>query len=104
MQKVDADEDSGQSLDVSMCVQLRYVVRAYANNTKFSRAAHPIGTIENFNTFDGRRSKIVRNSFRLPFVVRLAKILQSITLFLVIFDPRSSIFKCVFYCHLSGVG
>ena len=77
MQKVDADEDSGQSLDLYEHVSTTYVrsnkvVRAYAIKTKFSRAAHPIGTIENVNTFDERRSKIVRNSFRLPFDARLA--------------------------------
>ena len=52
--------------------------------------------IENVNTIDERRSKIVRTEFS------IAK-WQSKILFLAIFDSRSSIVKSVFDCRLPGV-
>ena len=53
--------------------------------------------IENVNTIDKRRSKLVSNRV---FDCHLS---HSKTMFLVIFDPRSSIAKSVFDCRLSGV-
>ena len=50
--------------------------------------------IENVNTVDKRRSKIVKTEFSKW---------QSKTLLIAIFDPRSSIVKSVFDCCLPGV-
>ena len=64
---------------------------------------HLIGAIENINTIDDFRPKIVRiivfyyhhSSNRRHFAIK--------TLFLASFDPRSSMVKSVFDCSLSGV-
>ena len=51
--------------------------------------------------------KLFETEFLIVFVARLARATgdkwQSKTRFLAIFDPRSSIVKSIFYCHLPGV-
>ena len=75
----------------------------HCNIVKHTTKPHLIGAIENINTIDDYRPKIVRiivfyhhhSSNRRHFVIK--------TLFLASFDPRSSMVKSVVDCSLSGV-
>ena len=76
----------------------------HCNIVKHTTKPHLIGAIENINTIDDYRPKIVRiivffyyhhSSNRRHFAIK--------TLFLASFDPRSSMVKSVFDCSLSGV-
>ena len=54
------------------------------------------------NTPDRRQSKTLVE-FSIVICRQVGDIWQAKTLYLAIFDPRSSIVKSVFDCHLSGV-
>ena len=60
--------------------------------------------IENINTIDECRSKIVRNKeFSIAICRPYDDIRQLKTLFQEIFNPVLSIVKSIFHCRLSGV-
>ena len=72
----------------------------HCNIVKHTTKPHLIGAIENINTIDDYRPKIVffyyhHSLNRRHFAIK--------TLFLASFDPRSSMVKSVFDCSLSGV-
>ena len=74
----------------------------HCNIVKHTTKPHLIGAIENINTIDDYRPKIVRIIvFFITITHRTGDTLQS--LFLASFDPRSSMVKSVFDCSLSGV-
>ena len=85
--------------------QKHFNKNVHCNIVKHATKPHLIGAIENINTIDDYRPKIVRiigvffyyhhSSNRRHFAIK--------TLFLVSFDPRSSMVKSVFDCSLSGV-
>ena len=82
--------------------QKHFQKNVHCNIVKHTTKPHLIGAIENINTIDDYRSKIVRIIvfFLLPSLIEQATIK---TLFLASFDPRSSMVKSVFDCSLSGV-
>ena len=62
-----------------------------------------VAAIENANTIEERRSEINRNSVSIAICRPTGDKWQSKTLFLSIFDPRSSIVDDVFDCRPPGV-
>ena len=84
--------------------QKHFQKNVQCNNVKHTTKPHLIGAIENINTIDDYRPKIVRiigffyyhhSSNRRHFAIKI--------LFLASFDPRSSMVNSVFDCSLSGV-
>ena len=84
--------------------QKHFQKNVHCNIVKHTTKPHLIGAIENMNTIDDYRPKIVRiigffnyhhSSNRRHFAIKI--------LFLASFDPSSSMVKSVFDCSLSGV-
>ena len=84
--------------------QKHFQKNVHCNIVKHTTKPHIIGAIENINTIDDDRPKIVRiivffyyhhSLNRRHFAIKI--------LFLASFDPRSSMVKSVFDCSLSGV-
>ena len=84
------------------CRRSRRKKNVHCNIVRHTIKPHLIGAIENINTIDDYRPKIVRiivfyyhhSLNRRHFAIK--------TLFLASFDPRSSMVKSVFDCSLSG--
>ena len=79
--------------------QKAFKKKVHCNIVKHTTKPHLIGAIENINTIDDYRPKIVR--IIVFFITRRHFAIK--TLFLASFDPRSSMVKSVFDCSLSGV-
>ena len=84
--------------------QKHFQKNVHCNIVKHTTKPHLIGAIENINTIDDYRPKIIRiivffyyhhSSNRRHFAIKI--------LFLASFDPRSSMVNSVFDCSLSGV-
>ena len=83
--------------------QKHFQKNVHCNIVKHTTKPHLIGAIENINTIDDYRPKIVRIIvFLLPSLIEQATLCNQ-TQFLVSFDPRLSMVKSVFDCSLSGV-
>ena len=79
--------------------QTHFQKNVHCNIVKHTTKPHLIGAIENINTIDDYRPKIVRI---IVFFITITHRTGD-TLFLASFDPRSSMVKSVFDCSLSGV-
>ena len=84
--------------------QKHFQKNVHCNIVKHTTKPHLIGAIENINTIDDYRPKMVRIIvfFLLPSLIEQATLCNQI-LFLASFDPRSSMVNSIFDCSLSGV-
>ena len=76
----------------------------HCNIVKYTTKPHLIGAIENINTIDDYRPKIVRIIvFLSPSLIEQATLCNQNTVSSELNDLRSSMVKSVFDCSLSGV-
>ena len=88
-------------INVKIFLRVIVVVTLWINRSEQNHTR--LAAIENINTIDERRSKITRKRVSIAICRLTGGKWQSKTLYLVIFDSRSSIVNSVFDCRLLGM-